>query len=283
MADDLDTGGGETPADPTESIKNAALGQMARDEDISNYKAEREARDAESQGQETDEDARAERIRQALEQARKDTAEARNGGQPPPDLDADLAAAEAQWQQEVEQEQTFEQERELAKAEGRFTATAEMLKASNPQAHQEITNSLGALDVMMQPEQLDVLRREMVRGDPRESMTVLHRLTQPNVQEDGSVLTPEQKLEMLAAMPPAELASTLSQARTYLQLESDISKRLERQYAGQPRRVSKAPPPFSRPRGGANPPRDINALARKDDVSDYAKARRAQMKNADDR
>ena len=158
-----------------------------------------------------------------------------------------------------------------------------MLKTANPQAHQEITNSLGALDVMMQPEQLDVLRREMVKGDPRESLVVLHRLTQPNVQEDGSVLTPEQKLSILASMPPAQLAATLDQARTYIQLESDISKRLSRQYAGEPRRVSKAPPPFKSPRGGANPPVSLERLASKgEDISSYAKARHAQMKRGRD-
>ena len=136
----------------------------------------------------------------------------------------------------------------------------------------------------MQPEQLDVLRREMTKGDPREALAVLHRLTIPNVQDNGSVLTPEQKLSMLASMPPAQLASTLDQARTYLQLESDISRKLSRQYAGQPRRVSNAPPPFKSPRGGAKPPQNLSALASKgSDITDYVRHRHQQMKNRDDR
>ncbi len=128
----------------------------------------------------------------------QETTEARQqNGLDQPDLDQQYQSAEQEWQQaqaaEVEQESALEQ----AKAEGRFTAVAEQLKAVNPQAHEQITSSLGALDVMMQPEQLDVLRREMTKGDPRESLAVLHRLTVPNVQDDGSTITPEQKLSIL--------------------------------------------------------------------------------------
>ena len=261
MSDDLDTGGATAP-DPVQTVKDDALNQMARDEDISAYKAEREARDKEAKGEEVDGEDRAARIREALAKARQETAEARqqNGIGEQVDLDQQYQSAEQEWQQaqaaEVEQESALEQ----AKAEGRFTAVAEQLKAVNPTAHHEITNSLGALDVMMQPEQLDVLRREMTKGDPRESLAVLHRLTLPNVQDDGSTITPEQKLSYLASLPPAALETTLSQARTYLQLEADLSKRLSRQYAGQPRKVTGAPPPF-RGQGGASPPRSLEKLA----------------------
>ena len=284
MSDDLDTGTTASPPDPVAQVRDQALAEMAKDENPESYIKEREARDAEAKGEEVNEEDRAARIREALAKARQETAEARQqNGLDQPDLDSQYQDAEAQWAQAEQQEQTYESELAQAKAEGRFTAVAEQLKAVNPQAHTEITNSLGALDVMMQPEQLDVLRREMTKGDPRESMTVLHRLTQPNFQEDGSVLTPEQKLEMLASMPPAELASTLSQARTYIQLEGDISKRLSRQYAGQPRRVSKAPPPFRGPKGGASPPQNLSALASKsENPADYIKLRRQQMKNRDE-
>ena len=234
---------------------------------------------------EVDGEDRAARIRDALAKARQETAEARqqNGIGDQVDLDQQYQSAEQEWQQaqaaEVEQESALEQ----AKAEGRFTAVAEQLKAVNPTAHQEITNSLGALDVMMQPEQLDVLRREMTKGDPRESLAVLHRLTLPNVQDDGSTITPEQKLSYLASLPPAALATTLSQARTYLQLEADLSKRLSRQYAGQPRKVSRAPAPFKSPRGGANPPQNLASLASKgESAADYIRARQQQIKRGRD-
>ena len=53
---------------------------------------------------------------------------------------------------------------------GGFTAVAKRLKAVNPTAHPRNHKHLGALDVMMQPEQLDVLRREMTKGDPKRSL-----------------------------------------------------------------------------------------------------------------
>jgi hypothetical protein len=162
-------------------------------------------------------------------------------------------------------------------------ATAEELKAANPTAHQEISGALGALDVMLQPEQLDVLRREITKGNPRESMVVLHRLTQPTPNPDGSVITPEQKLSYLASLPPRELATILEQSRVYVQLETDLSQRLARQYANQPRRHTRAPEPFSRPRGGANPPQNLERLAAKSEgIADYVKARHAQMRKPRD-
>ena len=172
MADEIDVGTANEAPDPVQQVKDNALTQMARSEDAGDYIAERQARDAEARGEEVNGEDRTSRIRQALEQARAGTDAARkaNGiGEPQPDLDTAFQDAEQEWQQAEQSEQAYESEREQAKAEGRFTAVAEMLKTANPQAHQEITQSLGALDVMMQPEQLDVLRREMVKGDPRES------------------------------------------------------------------------------------------------------------------
>ena len=284
MADDnLDTGSGSTP-DPVAQVQDTALVEMAKAEDISDYAAERADRDKEAKGEEVNGEDRSARIREALAKARQDTAEARQqNGLDQPDLDHEYQTAEQEWQQAEQSEQTFEQERELARAEGKFMATAEELKAVNPTAHQEITGALGALDAMMMPEQLDVLRREITKGNPRESMVVLHRLTQPNVMEDGSTISPEQKLSYLASLPPAQLASILEQSRVYVQLETDISKKLSRQYAGQPRRHTRAPEPFKRPSGGANPPKNLEALAsRGSDISDYVKVRHQQMRKPRD-
>jgi hypothetical protein len=44
--------------------------------------------------------------------------------------------------------------------------------------------------------------------------------------------------------------------------------------AGAAQRATKAPPPLSSVRGGANPPRDLQSMASKDDVGDYIAARR---------
>jgi hypothetical protein len=41
-------------------------------------------------------------------------------------------------------------------------------------------------------------------------------------------------------------------------------------------RATKAPPPLAPVRGGANAPRDLHALASKDDASEYIASRRAR-------
>jgi hypothetical protein len=283
--EDFSTGATASEApDPVQGVKDAALSQMARDEDISNYKAEREARDAEAKGEEVNGEDRGKRIREALEQARADTDAARKAnGIGEPDLDAQYQDAEAQWQEAQEQEATFEQERQAAVDEGRFQAVAENLKAANPQVWGQITDTMKVIDTMLNDEQSRAIVRGFTKGNATEGMQVAYRLSQPSYDEAGNMLmTPEQKIQYLASMPPAQLESTLDQARTYLQLEGSISKQLAARYAAQGKRHTSAPPPFTRPRGGANPPKDINALARKSDVSDYAKVRRQQMKARDE-
>ena len=128
-----------------------------------------------------------------------------------------------------------------------------------------------------------MLVREITKGNPKESLVALHRLTMPTVQDDGSTVTPDMKLQYLASLSPAQLEHTLSGARQWIQMEHDISKRLERQYAGQPRRVSKAPPPFRGPKGGASPPQNLASLAAKgESAKDYIRARQQQMRKARD-
>jgi hypothetical protein len=131
MSDDLDTGQ-VSPPDPVQQAKDNALGQMARSEDASAYIAERQDRDREDRGEEIDEGDRASRIRKALEQARADTTQARNGLDQQPDLDTQFQDAQAQWDEAQAQEVQFEQEREAARNEGRFQAVAENLKQVNP-------------------------------------------------------------------------------------------------------------------------------------------------------
>ena len=220
-----DFNAGEAP-DPTQGIKDAALGQMARDENPENYIKEREARDAESRGEEADEDARSERIRQALEKAREDTEAARNGiGEPKPDLDSELQAAEAQWQEEIQQEQTFEQERDVARNEGRFQAIAEQLKQSNPQTWQQITDNLQVFDTMATPEQGEAFKRALIAGSPQEGLAIVHRLSQPTFGPDGSLqMSAQDKIAHIVSLPPQEITRVVNQARDWLQIEHNVSK-----------------------------------------------------------
>ena len=138
MADEaLDTGvTPDTAPDPVQATKDAALSQMAKDEDISNYAAEREARDKEARGEEANGEDRTARIREALAEARQSTQEARQlNGLDNPDFDQQFQTAEQEWQQAEQGEQDYQSEIETARNEGRFTAVAEVLKAANPAAH----------------------------------------------------------------------------------------------------------------------------------------------------
>jgi len=277
-----DFNAGEAP-DPTQGIKDAALGQMARDENPENYIKEREARDAEAKGEEADEDARSERIRQALEKAREDTEAARKGI-PPPDLDSELQAAEAQWQEEIQQEQTVEQEREVASNEGRFQAVAEQLKQSNPQTWQQITDNLQVFDAMATPEQGDAFKKALIAGSPQEGLAIVHRLSQPTFGPDGSLqMSAQDKIAHIVSLPPQEITRIVNQARDWLQIEHNVSQRYAAAYAAQGRRHTKAPEPFTRPRGGANPPVNLERLAAKgEDAKDYVRARQQQMRKPRD-
>jgi hypothetical protein len=50
-------------------------------------------------------------------------------------------------------------------------------------------------------------------------------------------------------------------------------------YTPQPRRISKAPPPFKSPSGGASPPSDAFQLAKRgEDATDYVRWRQSQQR-----
>ena len=96
-------------------------------------------------------------------------------------------------------------------------------------------------------------------------------------------MSAQDKLAHIASLPPQEITRIVNQARDWLQIEHNISQKYAAAWAAQGKRHTSAPPPFTRPRGGANPPQNLSALASKgSDISDYAKVRRQQMKNRDE-
>jgi hypothetical protein len=253
MSDDLDIGQVSSP-DPVQQVKDNALGQMAKSEDITAYARERQDRDAEDRGEEIDEGDRASRIREALAKARQDTTEARqqNGFDQQPDLDQQYQSAEEEWAAAQAAEQTFEQEREQAVNEGRFMAVAENLKQVNPQLHSQISDNMAAIDVAFDDAQVTAFKRALVKGNSREAMAVAHRLSTPTYGPDGTIqMSAEDKVAYLASLPPQEIENIVAQAHQWIQMESAIGQQFAAQYANAPRRVSRAPAPFTRPRGGA--------------------------------
>ena len=84
-------------------------------------------------------------------------------------------------------------------------------------------------------------------------------------------------------MPPAQLASILDQARTYLQLESDHLQETLSPICGQPRKVSQRTAAIHVAKGGAIPPQNLASLASKGaNPPDYIRARQQQMKRGRD-
>ena len=253
MSDEaLDTGTAsatDAAPDPVQQVKDDALASMAKDENPADYIAERAARDKEAAGEQVNGEDRAARIREALAKAREETQQARQqNGLDQPDLDQQYQSAEEQWAEAQQQEATFEDERELARQEGKFQAVAEQLKQTNPQTWQEITDNLGAFDQMVTPEQGDAFKRALTAGDPREGMAIVHRLSQASYNPDGSVaMTPYDKIAHIASLPPQEITRIVNQARDWMQIEHQIANRYAAAYAAQGKRHTSAPPLFNLP------------------------------------
>ena len=118
---------------------------------------------------------------------------------------------------------------------GEIHGIAEQLKQVNPQAWQQINDHMTAIDTMLVPEQTDALKRALTKGDPRESLAVLHRLTTPSAD-----MSPDQKLVYLAGLSPDQLAQTIHEARNYLQMEQSISQQYEARYQERARKSNQS-------------------------------------------
>jgi hypothetical protein len=79
--------------------------------------------------------------------------------------------------------------------------------------------------------------------------------------------------------PPAEVARVLGIVEGRLRAQRAFTER--QNYGAPQRRMTGAPAPLSTVRGGASPTPDLRELAKRDDVSAYAAARRRQQ--AEDR
>jgi hypothetical protein len=91
-------------------------------------------------------------------------------------------------------------------------------------------------------------------------------------------------IKHIASMPPAARAANMAKFEGYLYARNGQQQRangLERAQHPPPRQWTQAPPPMSKIRGGANPPQDLYSLALKDDGTAYIRARKAQMKRAE--
>jgi hypothetical protein len=279
MADDLSTVGTETTPSPP---GDAALSALSKSDDATRYIEERQSQDAEEQGQapETPKDERTNRIEQALDEARKRSAEARETEH---QLDRGLEQAEAEWQAQEQQEQLAQQQyaNTLAhhEARGICRARAEQLKQTNPRLHQTISDNLVLLESVLDPDQAKVLEAALIYHTPA-MWKLAENLSDDNVVVDGAG-TMADKIDLIRRASPKELWNSINQGAANFQQEAYVQRRILEDRIAQGRRTTQAPPPIVAPRGTANVPRDLYKTAEKANASDYIKMRRAQNARAE--
>jgi hypothetical protein len=222
---------------------------FAKDEDISNYRDFRKDIDDYEAGVEFSDDRRRD-FQHKIKQATAEAAAAADGLEPPPDLGPGYISRE-------EAAQAIEQATSFAKAQARF-------EAAFPDA--EYRNMMGETISLYQPEQAIIDHLTESQFGPQ----IAERLYQ----------NPE-AISELNKLPPAEMRRLLSRLEGVIMAEQNFAAQTGQ--AVQPRRVSKAPPPFRSPSGGASPPSDAFQLAQRgEDVSDYVRFRRQQEKRSRD-
>jgi hypothetical protein len=114
--------------------------------------------------------------------------------------------------------------------------------------------------------------------DPQSRLTGYYMASPLGPAMAEALAAEPEAIRYLVSLPPQQ------QAREMAKLEGYLHARQMAQTANQqpqPRKSTQAPPPISAPRGGANPPKDMFALAGKDNVEEYVRARRAMERRRD--
>jgi hypothetical protein len=270
--DDIITDGG-----PTATPQDAVLDSLSRSEDISEYVAQRQDDLRQEQGlePETPADERQNRIDQALQKARGDTAKARQTNGNGLDLDAQYRDAQAEYQAQQQQEQQAAQQAQqfqnYYEARGKCMALNQRLKEMNPAAHAKIGESLNIMGDVLSNEQLQAVEAALVLH-PTAIWTLGMKL-----HDDSDGTTMSDKLNIIRNATPEQIMQAAAQNAAQFQQERYVQTRILQDRVQQGRRITQAPPPITPPRGSANVPRDMNQLAGKSDISDYVKWRRGQI------
>jgi hypothetical protein len=228
-----------------ESAETDYAKHFAKDEDISNYREFRKDIDDYSDGVEFSDDRRRD-FQHRIKQATREASAAADGLAVPPDLGPGYVSRE-EAQQAVEQASNF------ARAQTR-------METYFPDP--EVRRHIGETISFYQPGQaiIDTLTESQLAPQ------IVERLYQH----------PE-AIEVLNNMSPAEARRQLAKLEGAIEAEQNFAA--QNGYTTQPRRVSKAPPPITSPRGGANPPSDAFQVAKRgEDATDYVRWRQQQEK-----
>jgi hypothetical protein len=260
---DENISGTETASDPAADIKQAALTQLGKAEDITEYVAEYKDQEAEAAGEKpaTPPEARMDRYRAALDEARQQTEQARNeAGLSPNGQDFDSQVEAAYAQQEAEQAR----DAELARAEknGADVATYKMRAAQALNEHPDYWEAVQSTFSVIPPTQ--EIAQQLLEAE--EGPEIVWRLTQ-NLDA----------LQQLNEMPARAAEKFLDKLNGHIMAEKAIARSFAA--SPQPRRITNAPPVFKSPSGGASPPSDAFQLAKRgEDATDYVRWRQQQDK-----
>lgn len=252
------------PAPDTSEIvaerRHAALSQLAKDENVEAYAAEREDQAATF---DRGEDLPQERQNQWYRRAHKALTDAAleaqgiqpngQGGeepqQPPPGyVPGDEALREA----------------ERARKEGAAALRVQQYFGGNQERKQQIIDWHQAMD----PE--SKVAEWVIENESAVAPQIMEKLADnPEAVQQIAEMTPRQRDRWLGALEGNITA------------EQNFARKMQQEMTqwDQQRRVTKAPPIIQAPRGGASPPSDIHQLASKgEDASDYVKMRQQQEK-----
>jgi hypothetical protein len=240
-------------AAPSRESKDEALRLMAQADDAADFVAEKRDREAEHRDEPEPPPKRAsrhERYKRAIERLRQENLQLR-GSDPAADGSASAPGAPTR-----NSEASADQERRI-RQEAAFELRAKDYFRENPTARDEI----GATLSVHQP--ADHVTEVILKSEIGPAL--VHELSK----------YPDAVLD-LNRSPPAEVARVLGIVEGRLRAQQAFA---ERQNRTPQRRMTGAPAPLSTLRGGAGATSDLHELAKSDDVSAYAAARRRQTED----
>ena len=257
---------------PPEAIESPqddkqATAELAKPEDISSYAEERREQDeSEETGEPVKKASRYERLKRARDsyRAENEDLKRRLGQEPeaapeapenPYEADIEVGRRDAEIQYEM-------QERErLAALDASFRTRAEAVAPQYPD-FQEVISTANDLGIEVPPT-LEQMVKQSAYGPQ-----IAYALAKDALMPDGQGLLA--RFQELAGDP-------VGIAREFGSMEQSLRTFLGAKQASPTRKATSAPPPVRPVSGGsAGAPKDLHALAAKDNIADYAKARRRQ-------
>ncbi|MGH6865567.1 MAG: hypothetical protein ACREDO_05225 [Methyloceanibacter sp.] len=254
-----------SPPDDTPAPEPEVIAELAKPDDITEYAEDRREQDlADEAGEPVKRASRYERLKRARDAYKAEAEELRRrlGEEPEP---PQQTPSENPYEEEIEHGRREAEsahmlaERDQTVAElATFRTRAESVAPQYPDFI-ETVQTAKELGLNVPP----AIERMIIRSPYGPQMA--YALAKDALHPEGQGIIAQ--LERLADDPVA-------QAREFGRMEQTFEAHLGGRQPRQQRRTTSAPPPMRPITGGSSAPKDLVALASKDDVSDYARARK---------